>query len=401
MNQIKKNKKSFFSNYDFNSLFEGLDLAVFLNLSPFISLYLFENLYNTNLSVLVTVSLILTSYAIRIFFVFFSLNTQKIKYRINQNLLIILILSYLILIMVPNSFLVLTLLLILFNRILVGYYNTVFSSPLVENYSKKLTKYFNIKLWLLFVGGIFIGIFVCKIINQAYSNLQLNNGLWKVGIIPIFVMLFLKYLFDKRNELSNINYNENQNNFFKLKYFKNYSENISIIIPLMVFILFTMTSWLSNYVIPENKQLSQISHINIILIVMVFLSANFIFRLFKKTLPFLIVNISGLIIFFVLFFVSNNISSYSIDLLHFTVSLFAGLSLSIFKINIEINNDSFEKKFSVSLNFYLLIISILIPIVIYYLLFSSIQYKNIYLLLFFVYLISFIGYFSSKNLKNN
>ena len=271
MNQIKKNKKSFFSNYDFNSLFEGLDLAVFLNLSPFISLYLFENLYNTNLSVLVTVSLILTSYAIRIFFVFFSLNTQKIKYRINQNLLIILTLSYLILIMVPNSFLVLTLLLILFNRILVGYYNTVFSSPLVENYSKKLTKYFNIKLWLLFVGGIFIGIFVCKIINQAYSNLQLNNGLWKVGIIPIFVMLFLKYLFDKRNELSNINYNENQNNFFKLKYFKNYSENISIIIPLMVFILFTMTSWLSNYVIPENKQLSQISHINIILIVMVFL----------------------------------------------------------------------------------------------------------------------------------
>ena len=251
------------------------------------------------------------------------------------------------------------------------------------------------------MGGIFIGIFVCKIINQAYSNLQLNNGLWKVGIIPIFVMLFLKYLFDKRNELSNINYNENQNNFFKLKYFKNYSENISIIIPLMVFILFTMTSWLSNYVIPENKQLSQISHINIILIVMVFLSANFIFRLFKKTLPFLIVNISGLIIFFVLFFVSNNISSYSIDLLHFTVSLFAGLSLSIFKINIEINNDSFEKKFSVSLNFYLLIISILIPIVIYYLLFSSIQYKNIYLLLFFVYLISFIGYFSSKNLKNN
>lgn len=401
MNQIKKNKKSFFSGHDFNSFFEGFDIAVLLNLSPFIALYLFENIYTTNLSVLVTVSLILISYAVRIFCNFLSLHIKKIKYEINQNLLIILILSYLILMIVPNSFLILTLLLILFNRILIGYYNAVFSSPLVENNSKKLTKYFNIKLWLLFVGGVFIGLFVCKIINQAYSNLQLNNGLWKVGIIPILVMLVLKYFFDKRNEILNINNNENLNNFLKLKSFKNYSENISIIIPLMVFILFTMTSWLSNYVIPENKQLSQISHINIILIIMVFLSANFIFRLFKKSLPFLIVNISGLIIFFVLFFVTNNISSYSIDLLHFTISLFAGLSLSIFKINIEINNDSFEKKFSFPLNFYLLIIAVLIPIVIYYLLFSSVQYKNIYLLLFLVYLISFIGYFSSRNLKNN
>ena len=401
MNQIKQKKGSFFSKYDFNSFFEGLDVAVLLNLSPFIALYIFENHYNTNISVLLTVSLILISYAIRIFCGFLYLNIKKIKYGINENLLIIVILSYLILIIVPNSFLILTLLLILFNRILVGYYNTVFSSPLIENNSRKLTKYFNLKLWLLFAGGIFIGIFVCKIINQAYSNLQLNNGLWKVGIIPIFVMLLLKYFFDRRDEFLNINFNYNLKNLLNLKDFKNYSENISIIIPLMVFTLFTMTSWLSNYVTPENKQLSQISHINIILIIIVFLSANFIFRLFKKTLPNLIVNISGLIIFFVLFFVSNNNSSYSIDLLHFTVSLFAGLSLSIFKLNIEINNDSFGKKFSFSLSFYLLIVSILIPVVIYYLLFSSVQYQNIYLLLFLVYLISFIGYFSSKNLKNN
>ena len=50
---------------DTNSLFEGLDLSIFLSIVNFLALYYFKSL-DYNLSLVVTISIVLTSFFIRI-----------------------------------------------------------------------------------------------------------------------------------------------------------------------------------------------------------------------------------------------------------------------------------------------------------------------------------------------
>ena len=180
MNKVKKNEKKLISKSDINSFFDGLDISILLNLSPFIAIYFFEEFSNTKLSIIFTICLILVSFAIRSSYSFFFRSLQRIKYDLHKFLSLILILSYVLVLIIPNNILFLTLFFLLINRIIVGYFNAIFFSPLIENHSKKMSKYFNVKLWLLFLGGIFVGLFFCKIINQTYSNLQLINGFWKI-----------------------------------------------------------------------------------------------------------------------------------------------------------------------------------------------------------------------------
>ncbi len=404
MNKVKKNEKKLISKSDINSFFDGLDISILLNLSPFIAIYFFEEFSNTKLSIIFTICLILVSFAIRSSYSFFFRSLQRIKYDLHKFLSLILILSYVLVLIIPNNILFLTLFFLLINRIIVGYFNAIFFSPLIENHSKKMSKYFNVKLWLLFLGGIFVGLFFCKIINQTYSNLQLINGFWKIGFIPIIALLLIKFFMDKKDKSMFDYYNDEANSLgfkFGKEEIKAFYKNIAFIVPVLVFLVFIMSSWLSTYVIPENRQISQLSHINVILLLMVFVCANFIFRLFKKFLPFNIVSISAVTVFTILFFVSNDTTSYNIALLHFTISIFAGLSMSVFKLDIEINKNTFSQNFIGTFYLYTLIISIITPIMIYYLLFNSVQFQNIYLLLLILYTVSYFGHFLSSRTRKN
>ena len=182
---------------------------------------------------------------------------------------------------------------------------------------------------------------------------------------------------------------------------KDFFNSISLLLPLIIFLLFITNSWLSSFVIPENKQLSEISYVNIILIVLVFICSNFIFRLFKRFLPFNVVNISAILVFLTLFLVSNNVTSYSLDLLKFTISVFSGLSLAIFNLDAKINSNSFNNSYTRTLNILFLILSLIMPIIIYYLLFNSIHYQNIYLIILVLYMIIISVHFLSNKLKKS
>ena len=168
--------------------------------------------------------------------------------------------------LLPGSSLFLGFIFICLNRILVGYNNTIFFSPLLENNSRTMSQFFNVKLWLFFLTGILIGLSFCKILNQIYSNAQLINGFWKVGIIPLIIFILVKFLFDKNNRQIN-DFLNSENKIFKYDFgfndLKDFFNSISLLLPLIIFLLFITNSWLSSFVIPENKQLSEISYVNI------------------------------------------------------------------------------------------------------------------------------------------
>lgn len=404
MKKVNEVKKRVISRSDINSFFDGLDISIFLNLSPFISIYLFEDFVDLNLSIILITSLIFLSFTVRFFSGIVFEYFDNFKHNIYKFFCIYLIVSYGLMLLLPGSSLFLGFMFICLNRILVGYNNTIFFSPLLENNSRTMSQFFNVKLWLFFLTGILIGLSFCKILNQIYSNAQLINGFWKVGIIPLIIFILVKFLFDKNNRQIN-DFLNSENKIFKYDFgfndLKDFFNSISLLLPLIIFLLFITNSWLSSFVIPENKQLSEISYVNIILIVLVFICSNFIFRLFKRFLPFNVVNISAILVFLTLFLVSNNVTSYSLDLLKFTISVFSGLSLAIFNLDAKINSNSFNNSYTRTLNILFLILSLIMPIIIYYLLFNSIHYQNIYLILLVLYMIIISVHFLSNKLKKS
>ena len=404
MKKVNEVKKRVISRSDINSFFDGLDISIFLNLSPFISIYLFENFVDLNLSIILITSLIFLSYTVRFFSGIVFEYFDNFKHNIYKFFCIYLIISYGLILLLPGSSLFLGFIFICLNRFLVGYNNTIFFSPLIENNSRIMSQFFNVKLWLFFLTGILIGLFFCKILNQIYSNAQLINGFWKVGIIPLMIFILAKFLFDKNNTQLN-DFLNSENKIFKYDFgskdLKDFFNSISLLLPLIMFLLFITNSWLSSFVIPENKQLSEISYVNIILIVLVFICSNFIFKLFKRFLPFNVVNIRAILVFLTLFLVSKNVTSYSIDLLKFTISVFSGLSLAIFNLDAKINSNSFNNSYTRTLNILFLILSFIMPIIIYYLLFNSIHYQNIYLILLLLYMIIICVHFLSNKLKKS
>ena len=67
MKKVNEVKKRVISRSDINSFFDGLDISIFLNLSPFISIYLFEDFVDLNFSIILITSLIFLSYTVRFF----------------------------------------------------------------------------------------------------------------------------------------------------------------------------------------------------------------------------------------------------------------------------------------------------------------------------------------------
>ena len=383
---------------DTNSLFEGLDLSIFLSIVNFLALYYFKSL-DYNLTLVLTISVVLSSFFIRLFVpLLVSKLSQKISYHKLQ--LFLLILGYgLPLIVVNNLFYGFSIILFLFSRIVIGIYFGLSCSQNFENHSEKIMIHSDVKYWFFFIIGIFLGFVSTEVLNDIFSNTSLSNGSWKWVLIFLIIPNLVKLFFLKKSTF----YYESLNSYFssfeyKLdkRLVKSVFENIIVLIPITLLILYSSSFWLPSSVLPENKQFSEVLFINVILVLIVMVCSHFIFELISKVKSYILVSYSGIFIFLILGLYSGNFSSYSISLLHFVVSIYSGISLALF--NFSSVNRNFQKSSNSFISYSILLIfaQLLITIFIYFLIFNIVQYKFVYLFLFFLYSLSLLGYYVLK-----
>ena len=383
---------------DTNSLFEGLDLSIFLSIVNFLALYYFKSL-DYNLTLVLTISVVLSSFFIRLFVpLLVSKLSQKISYHKLQ--LFLLILGYgLPLIVVNDLFYGFSIILFLFSRIVIGIYFGLSCSQNFENHSEKIMIHSDVKYWFFFIIGIFLGFVSTEVLNDIFSNTSLSNGSWKWVLIILIIPNLVKLFFLKK---STFYYESLKSYFSSFEYkldkrlVKSVFENIIVLIPITLLILYSSSFWLPSSVLPENKQFSEVLFINVILVLIVMVCSHFIFELISKVKSYILASYSGIFIFLILGLYSGNFSSYSISLLHFVVSIYSGISLALF--NFSSVNRNFQKSSNSFISYSILLIfaQLLITIFIYFLIFNIVQYKFVYLFLFFLYSLSLLGYYVLK-----
>ena len=383
---------------DTNSLFEGLDLSIFLSIVNFLALYYFKSL-DYNLSLVVTISVVLSSFFIRIAVpLLVSKFSQKIGFHKLQ--IVLLVIGYgLPLILVNHLFFGFSILLFLFSRIAIGIYFGLSCSQNFENNNEKILVHSDVKYWFFFIIGIFLGFVSTQVLNDIFSNTSLSNGSWKWMLIFLIIPNLIKlFLLRKRT----FYYESLQSYFSSFEYkldtrlFKNVFENMIVLIPLTLLILYSSSFWLPTSVLPENKQFSEILFINVILVLITMVCSHFIFELISKIKSYILVSYSGIFIFLILGLYSGNFSSYSISLLHFVVSIYSGISLALFNFSLVNTNHQKNIYSFISYSILLIFVQISISCFVYMLIFNIILYKFVYLFLFFLYSLSLLGYYVLK-----
>ena len=383
---------------DTNSLFEGLDLSIFLSIVNFLALYYFKSL-DYNLSLVVTISVVLSSFFIRIAVpLLVSKFSQKIGFHKLQ--LFLLVIGYgLPLILVNHLFFGFSVLLFLFSRIAIGIYFGLSCSQNFENNNEKILVHSDVKYWFFFIIGIFLGFVSTQVLNDIFSNTSLSNGSWKWMLIFLIIPNLIKLFLLRK---STFYYESLQSYFSSFEYkldtrlFKNVFENIIVFIPVTLLILYSSSFWLPTSVLPENKQFSEILFINVILVLITMVCSHFIFELISKIKSYILVSYSGIFIFLILGLYSGNFSSYSISLLHFVVSIYSGISLALFNFSLVNTNHQKNIYSFISYSILLIFVQISIPCFVYMLIFNIILYKFVYLFLFFLYSFSLLGYYVLK-----
>ena len=383
---------------DTNSLFEGLDLSIFLSIVNFLALYYFKSL-DYNLSLVVTISVVLSSFFIRIAVpLLVSKFSQKIGFHKLQ--LFLLVIGYgLPLILVNNLLFSFSILLFLFSRIAIGIYFGLSCSQNFENNNEKILVHSDVKYWFFFIIGIFLGFVSTQVLNDIFSNTSLSNGSWKWMLIFLIIPNLIKLFLLRK---STFYYESLQSYFSSFEYkldtrlFKNVLENMIVIIPVTLLILYSSSFWLPTSVLPENKQFSEILFINVILVLITMVCSHFIFELISKIKSYILVSCSGIFIFLILGLYSGNFSSYSISLLHFVVSIYSGISLALFNFSLVNTNHQKNIYSFISYSILLIFVQISISCFVYMLIFNIILYKFVYLFLFFLYSFSLLGYYVLK-----
>ena len=383
---------------DTNSLFEGLDLSIFLSIVNFLALYYFKSL-DYNLSLVVTISVVLSSFFIRIAVpVLVSKVSQKISFHKLQ--LFLLVIGYgLPLILVNHLFFGFSILLFFFSRIAIGIYFGLSCSQNFENNNEIILVHSDVKYWFFFIIGIFLGFVSTQVLNDIFSNTSLSNGSWKWMLIFLIIPNLIKLFLLRK---STFYYESLQSYFSSFEYkldtrlFKNVFENIIVFIPVTLLILYSSSFWLPTSVLPENKQFSEILFINVILVLITMVCSHFIFELISKIKSYILVSYSGIFIFLILGLYSGNFSSYSISLLHFVVSIYSGISLALFNFSLVNRNHQKNIYSFISYSILLIFVQISIPCFVYMLIFNIILYKFVYLFLFFLYSLSLLGYYVLK-----
>lgn len=383
---------------DLNSLLEGMDLSIFFSIINFLAIYYLKEI-SYNLSLIFIICIILISFIIRIFI---PPLIKKIIYKIDFFLLQFVLLTFgygLLLITQNNFFGIFSILFLFISRISIGIYFALFNSQIFGYFDEKVSIHSNLKHWFLIIMGILFGFVLVQILNDIYSNSALSSGSWKWVIVILFTLGLIKLFLEKKKKIDFEPFKSFIINFqyaFDKKFFKIFFQNIILLVPITFLIFYSCSFWLPSSVLPENKQFSEILIINIVLVIISMFSSHFIFELISKSKCFLLVLYSGIFLFMFMSFTSDNFSSYKISLMHFVLSIYSGMSLSLYNFGlfgVKIESNKYAYTLYSAL---LLLTAVFVPIFIYQLIFNSVEYKYIYLFLFFLYSLGLFSYYLFK-----
>ena len=238
-----------------------------------------------------------------------------------------------------------------------------------------------------------IGSVLFVLLNDIFSNSQMNSWAWKcVYVFLIFITVIFSFLFKNKIILSSLNdfLNSDDSNKSLINKSSFFFKNICSFIPLYLFLIFSCQNWLPRFSNPENMQLVDYGFINIFLIL---LFTIFTFPLFNLIGNRKINNFVTLVIIFIslVAFLFEYTSSYSIDFLKFYLSIVASFLISLNVLNLKLKNPSFAKVHLNYLSFIFVALAILVPLTFYFFINFSISYNIIYLIISFLFLVSFLA----------
>ena len=393
-----KNKGLSFDYKDIYSFFEGLDLFINFSIIIYLSNYIFPEI-DLRVSMIYSVIIIITSFLSKILLPYTLLKLGKIQ-KVENLFYYLSFLSYLLVIIIPsgNVFFISVILLVI-SRFFIGITFAFFNPIFLKNYdsNREFDNNSVIKHFLLLMIGIIFGSILYSIINESFSNNELNDGGWKIFYL-VFLLSLSLFLFFKKFFFKISNNNDEKellDNFNGTVDIKNLFNNFQILVPLYFLILFSSSFWLPKFTNPENMQFLDYK---IIFIVLTFLFCTFLYpllRLIGKKRSSFFLSIFLLVISILVSFFSKD-SSYAINFLKFFISLVSGLSICIYLLDYRNNNRTTIKELFYLLSFPYFILGLFIPLSFYYFIHFSISYNIIYVFFSFIFLICLISRIYNK-----
>ncbi len=374
MNTIIKKQKNTLTKNDIYPFIEGLDLFINLSLVTYLCSYFLPET-ELRLSIIIVTFLIFFSYLSKIFILrLCSILSKKIE-KINVSLC--LIFAYMLVIIAPSGESgILPIILYTLSRFIIG--NCFALSHLSQRSQEFHVQ--KLKFWLLFMLGLIIGSIILFLVNETFSNNDLNNWAWKIIYLFNLILIILTFIFFFKNESYKLNeisqlVIDNPKTPKIVKFF----ENIHLLIPFVSFVLFASSEWLPKFSNPNNMQFLQYDFLYLSLSVMLTLFIIPLSNLIGKKQSSNFFFITPVIVSFCCIFFEHT-SSYSIDLAKFFLSLFSSFSICLFVIRFD-NLKLTDKLFKFNLfNIINAILIIMIPMIFYAFLNFSISYNVLYLL---------------------
>ena len=393
-----KNKNLNFDYKDTYSFFEGFDIFINFSILTYLSNYLFPEM-DLRESMIYSVLIIIISFLSKIILPYILRGFSRIE-KVENLFYYLLFLSYLLVLIIPSgNVYFISVILFIVSRFLIGITFAFFNPILLRNYvsNQEFDNNSVIKHFLLLMIGIIFGSILYSIINESFSNNELNDGGWKIFYL-VFLLSLILFLFFKKYFFKISNNNEAKellNNLNGSLGIKNLFKNFQILIPLYFLILFSSSFWLPKFTNPENMQFL---NYKIIFIVLTFLFSIFLYpllRLIGKKRSSFFLSIF-LLVFSILVSVFAKDSSYAINFLKFFISLVSGLSICIYLLDYNNNNKNTVKELFYILSFPYFILGFFIPLSFYYFIHFSISYNIIYVFFSFIFLISLISRIYNK-----
>ena len=381
-----------FNKFSSIALLDGLDTFLNLSIVTYLSIFFFKE-FDNRVSILLSTSVVLLS--------FFSRNSllcliEKVltkSKRADFNLYLMFTVCYLFPLFLTDNLNILSILVFMFSRFVVG--NLFFLAKknyLSGNQFKEENNFF-IKYLILFILGMLIGSILFVFLNDIFSNSQMNSWAWKCFyFFLLIVALCFSFLFKYKIMISNNNDSQTSDeSLISLKKKNNlFFKNLSSIIPFYLLLVFSCQNWLPRFSNPENMQLLDYGIINIFLILLL---TVFTFPLFNLIGNRKVSNFFGILVIVVslIAFAFEYTSSYSIDFLKFYLSIVASFLISLNVLNLKLKNPSFAKVHLNYLSFIFVALAILVPLTFYFFINFSISYNIIYLIISFLFLVSFLA----------
>ena len=222
-----KDKNLNFDYKDTYSFFEGFDLFINFSILTYLSNYLFPEM-DLRESIIYSVLIIIISFLSKIILPYILRGFSTFE-KVENLFYYLLFLSYLLVLIIPSgNVYFISVILFIVSRFLIGITFAFFNPILLRNYvsNQEFDNNSVIKHFLLLMIGIIFGSIFYSIINESFSNNELNDGGWKIFylffLLSLILFLFFKKYFFKisnNNEakelLNNLNGSLGIKNLFK------------------------------------------------------------------------------------------------------------------------------------------------------------------------------------------